>query len=148
MTTINYAILHCWRKVVMRLTVACMCFHFGLHRHGILYFCEMPGGSNEIAFDGWHYVEGVISDARLQAFTALWSCFPFRGEPGTSIGCGQLSWRFKVKAPPTQMEYWIKRYAHTDTYILPRIWILMKVTIPFSSTWLARKNCKLNLILL
>lgn len=34
-TTINYAKLHCWRKVVMRLTVACVRFHFDLRRHGV-----------------------------------------------------------------------------------------------------------------
>jgi len=79
-TTINYAKLHCWRKSLCG-SRSRTCVFISVYVDMVFLLREMPGGSNEIAFDGWHYVEGVISDARLQAFTALWSCFPFRGEP-------------------------------------------------------------------
>lgn len=145
---INYTKLHCWRKVVMRLTIACVRFHFDLRRHGI------PASRN-VRWQQQNSIRRLTLRGRRDFWCALTSVYDalimlsFQKRADTSIvGCGWLSWRFKVKAPPTQMEYWIKRYA-IHTQARTQIWILMKATIPlpFPSTRLTCKNCKLNFIL-
>jgi len=117
-TTINYAKLHYWRKVVMRLTVAYVRFHFGLRRHGI------PASRNA-RWQQRNSIRRLTLRGRrdfwcaLTSFTALWSCFPFRGEPvhrSAAVGSRGVS--------KSKMEYWIKRYAihrHAHTHIHTRI---------------------------